>query len=120
MSNIRLTAEEAHTLVELQLKLEENRILLLEYLTLRASLSLETREKKAWYILVALFSWVERKHRFPRVPEQVEYLSQVIGTSKVPSLPPLTPIDLIGMKELADQARSSLRTSKKSGVKLDD
>jgi len=114
MSSIRLTAKEAHTLLDLRVRLEEHRVLVSEYLLLRASLSVDKTEKRAWYILAALLSYIERKHRFPRMKEQIEYIGIVLGTSMVPDLPPLTPIDLIVVSEVADQARSSLRTSKKS------
>jgi len=111
MSSIRLTTKEAHTLLDLRVRLEEHRVLLSEYLLLRASISTEIVEKKAWYILAALFLYVERKHRFPHYREQIEYLGSVLGTNQVPDLPPLTPIDLMVVAEVADQARSTLRTS---------
>jgi len=111
MSNIRLTPKEAHTALELQVKLEEYRVAISDYLLLRASLSPSRNEKRAWYILAALVSYVERKHQFPRVPRMVEYLGIVLGDNQVPDLPPLTPIDLIVVGEIADQARSSLKTN---------
>jgi len=111
MSSIRLTAKEAHTALDLQVRLEEHRVFVSEYLLLRASLSTEKVEKKAWYILAALFFYVEKRHRFPHYAEQIEYLGITLGTNQVPELPPLTPIDLIVSTEIADQARSTLRTS---------
>jgi hypothetical protein len=113
MNNYHLTVEEAHRKVQLLGLLETERERVIDFLLLRASLSNTKSERKAWYMLVALISWIERNHRFPHLKEQTEYLAVVLEGSEAPELPSLQFGDLIHSGEIEEQARSSLRIKQK-------
>jgi len=98
-----LSAKEVLQRIQLESLVEEYRTLVFEYLLLRASLSTNRVEKKAWWILAALLTFVERNHRFPRLKQQIAFLK--LSATQMPELPKLQLLDLVEQKELGRQAQ---------------
>ena len=109
MSDIRLSPAEAHNLVQLSTKLEEHRLYCLEYMLLRASCSQRKSTKRAWYILICLFQFVERKQRFPRYKEMMNFLDLSLKDLGKDHLPPFSQADLLEVREVQRQAVLSLQ-----------
>jgi hypothetical protein len=99
-----LSPEEAHRVLQLEYLLEQERSHCCDYLLMRASFSTNKVEKKAWWILTALLSFVERRHRFPHFVEMNQFLGIVLGKG-LPKLPLLHQIDLNNLRSVADQLR---------------
>jgi len=109
-----LSPSEALQMIQLESSVEEYRLEVFEYMLLRASLTTNKVEKKAWWILAALMTFVESHHRFPHMKEQNEFLGIVLGTHRVPELPILQLVDLVEQKEIGIQARNLRAHRKKS------
>lgn len=106
-----LSPKEALRLVQLEHVVEESRSQVLDYLLLRASFSANMVEKKAWYILVCLLSYVERNHRFPNVKEQISFL-KIALSGQMPKLPQLQKVDLVSNKEQIGIVREMQRRNR--------
>lgn len=101
-----LSPREALRAVQTAKRVEQERIQVLNYLLLRASLSSNLLEKRAWYIILSLCWFVERNHRFPSLKEQIQYLKEVLGDNIAPKLPALQKIDLLDSRKFQEDIRS--------------
>jgi hypothetical protein len=99
-----LTPAEAQREVQLRTLLEKERNHAYDYLLLRSSLTTNRVERKAWWILAALFGFVEHEHRFPHMKELSNLLENLFsGKLKTGDLAPLTQTNLLDSAEIEKQ-----------------
>jgi hypothetical protein len=99
-----LSPAEALREVQLRTLVEKERSQSYDYLLLRSSLTTDLVEKKAWWILAALFVFVEHLHRFPHMKELSNLLENLFsGKLKTGELPSLSLQNLQDSAEIEKQ-----------------
>ena len=106
-----LSPAEALALIQSESLLEKLRLLVVDYMLLRASISENKSEKRAWWILYSLMAFVETRKHFPYKEEMYIYLDAVLrgGKTREFVLPKFSQADLLELRSLWGQIGVSLR-----------